>query len=73
MMLLPALETLLPEESVSMVNFQHVPQAGPAPAPCESCQLDASLLRKPTYWADTEFILRYRSGVSRRSIEAASL
>jgi hypothetical protein len=29
----PALESLLPLESVSPVNFQQVPQAGPAPAP----------------------------------------
>ena len=29
----PALESLLPDESVCPVSFQQVPQAGPAPAP----------------------------------------
>lgn len=36
-MLLPALLTLRPELSVWMVSLQHVPQPGPAPAPCGLC------------------------------------
>lgn len=32
-MLVPALDSLFPDESVSPTIFQHVPQAGPAPAP----------------------------------------
>ena len=33
-MLLPALLTWRPELSFWIVSFQHVPQPGPAPAPC---------------------------------------
>jgi hypothetical protein len=32
-MVVPALDSVFPDESVWPVSFQHVPQAGPAPAP----------------------------------------
>jgi hypothetical protein len=70
--LLPALLTLPPELLVSMVSFQHVPQPGPAPAPCQSrLAWWTSLSGNGSYGTNAEYVLG-NGGVVALRVEATS-